>query len=186
MAGVNFARPSPPLNSAAPSSDGSGHRGFIALLFPEESWLAFCLMASMFLVTVWTVEGSKWVREMPGLTGLALGALFTGYVLSRIKVPAVLLHPVAGLRRVDTLEIGEPVYAIGNPLRFERTLSDGLISGKRRFGEVRMLQTSAPISPGSSGGGLFDSRGNLVGITTSSLKSAQSINFAIPAEDYWP
>jgi S1-C subfamily serine protease len=48
-----------------------------------------------------------------------------------------------------------------------------------------MLQTTAPISPGSSGGGLFDERGNLVGITTSSLRSAQSVNFAIPAEDFW-
>jgi len=95
------------------------------------------------------------------------------------------LRPVAGIRRADTLEVGEPVYAIGNPRRFERTLSDGLISGMRSFGEMHMLQTTAPISPGSSGGGLFDSHGNLVGITTSSLRSAQNINFAIPAEDFW-
>jgi S1-C subfamily serine protease len=102
-----------------------------------------------------------------------------------IKTRGMQLRAVAGIRRIDSLEIGETVYAIGNPQRLERTLSDGLISGKRTFGEVRMLQTTAPISPGSSGGGLFDNRGNLVGITTSSLESAQSINFAIPAEDFW-
>jgi S1-C subfamily serine protease len=50
---------------------------------------------------------------------------------------------------------------------------------------LRFLQTTAPISPGSSGGGLFDGRGNLVGVTSFTLKGAQNINFAIPAEDFW-
>ena len=95
------------------------------------------------------------------------------------------LKPVAGLRRFDTLEVGETVYAIGNPRRLELTMSEGLLSGKRVTGDLRLLQMTAPISPGSSGGGLFDSRGNLAGITSSSLVGAQNINFAIPAEDYW-
>ena len=54
---------------------------------------------------------------------------------------------------------------------------------------VRYVQTSAPISPGSSGGGLFDARGNLVGITTLVFVGKehlnQSLNFAIAAEMYW-
>jgi S1-C subfamily serine protease len=50
---------------------------------------------------------------------------------------------------------------------------------------MRFLQTTAPISPGSSGGGLFDGSGNLVAITSMSLRGAQNINFAIPAEDFW-
>lgn len=95
------------------------------------------------------------------------------------------LHPVAGVRRYDSLEIGETVYAIGNPARLERTLSDGLLSGKRVIDDMRYLQTTAPISHGSSGGGLFDSRGNLLGITTMSFRGTQNINFAIPAEDFW-
>jgi len=95
------------------------------------------------------------------------------------------LHPVAGLRRYDSLEVGETVYAIGNPARLERTLSNGLLSGKRVIDEMRYLQTTAPISHGSSGGGLFDSRGNLIGITAMSLRGSQNINFAIPAEDFW-
>jgi serine protease Do len=95
------------------------------------------------------------------------------------------LRPVAGVRNFDLLEVGETVYAIGNPLRLERTLSDGLLSAKRLIGEWRYLQTTAPISPGSSGGGLFDGRGNLIGVTTFTLKGAQNINFAIPAEDFW-
>jgi serine protease Do len=95
------------------------------------------------------------------------------------------LQPVAGIRSFDALEVGETVYAIGNPSRLDRTLSDGLLSAKRIIGELRFLQTSAPISPGSSGGGLFDGRGNLVGVTAFTLKGAQNINFAIPAEDFW-
>ena len=50
--------------------------------------------------------------------------------------------------------------------------------------EGRVIQTSAPISHGSSGGGLFDSGGNLLGITTFMLKDAQNLNFAIAAEEY--
>jgi len=95
------------------------------------------------------------------------------------------LRPVAGIRAFDALEVGEPVYAIGNPRHMDRTLSDGLLSAKRMIGESRYLQTTAPISPGSSGGGLFDARGNLIGVTSFTLKGAQNINFAIPAEDFW-
>jgi S1-C subfamily serine protease len=95
------------------------------------------------------------------------------------------LRPVAGVRTFDTVEVGEPVYAIGNPRHMDRTLSDGLLSAKRTIGDSRYLQTTAPISPGSSGGGLFDARGNLIGVTSFTLKGAQNINFAIPAEDFW-
>ena len=95
------------------------------------------------------------------------------------------LRPVAGVRGFDGLEVGETVYAIGNPMRLDRTLSDGLLSAKRVIGELRYLQTTAAISPGSSGGGLFDGRGNLIGVTTFTAKGAQNINFAIPAEDFW-
>ena len=109
------------------------------------------------------------------------------YVADRcvVGVRDMLLHPVAGVRRYDTLEVGETVYAIGNPRSMERTLSNGLISGKRTIEGDRYVQTTAPISPGSSGGGLFDGQGNLVAITSMSLRGAQNINFAIPAEDFW-
>jgi serine protease Do len=109
------------------------------------------------------------------------------YVYDRcvLRVREAHLQPAAGIRSFDTLEIGESVYAIGNPRSMTRTFSDGLVSGKRVSGDIRLVQTTAPISPGSSGGGLFDARGNLVAITSMSLRGAQGINFAIPAEDYW-
>lgn len=83
----------------------------------------------------------------------------------------------------DGLAVGQKVYALGNPRGLERTLSDGLVSALRRDEGTRALvaiQTTAPVSPGSSGGGLFDADGRLVGITTSQLAEAQNINFAIP------
>src|SRR5579875_3297284 len=80
------------------------------------------------------------------------------------------------------LEVGETVYAIGAPEGLELTISEGLISGLRDFDKGRVIQTSAAISPGSSGGGLFDTQGRLVGITTFYLKEGQSLNFALPAE----
>nr|WP_236873602.1 S1C family serine protease [Burkholderia sp. PAMC 26561] len=85
-----------------------------------------------------------------------------------------------------TIKVGQRVFAIGSPLGRENTLSDGLISGINRdlAGAVNHIQFSAPISHGSSGGGLFDGDGRLVGITSSMIPSseAENINFAIPAE----
>ena len=96
------------------------------------------------------------------------------------------LTPVAGVRLFDDIAVGEHVYAIGAPRSLERTLTEGLVSAKRSAKGHNMIQTSAPLSPGSSGGGLFDERGNLLGITTlASLPGSQNLNFAISAADFW-
>ena len=91
---------------------------------------------------------------------------------------------IAKIRKFNTLKIGEAVYAIGAPEGQELTLSDGLISQLRRRDGRRLIQTNAAISHGSSGGGLFDARGNLIGITTAVITAddAANIGFAIPAE----
>jgi hypothetical protein len=92
--------------------------------------------------------------------------------------------PAVEVRRVSEVKVGEKVFAIGNPRGLEVTLSEGLISGLR--GEwadgSHVVQTTAPISPGSSGGGLFDAEGRLVGITTFQRRDSQNINFALPAD----
>ena len=88
------------------------------------------------------------------------------------------------VRRYDTLNIGEDVYAVGSPKGLDLSLSSGIISQLRQDGGERYIQTDASVSPGSSGGGLFDSDGNLVGILTSKLvdEEVEGIGFAIPAE----
>ena len=80
------------------------------------------------------------------------------------------------------LKVGQRVYAIGTPEGFELTLSDGLISGLRESDMGRYLQITAPISEGSSGGGLFDSAGRLIGIVSFSYSPGQNLNFAVPAD----
>ncbi len=80
------------------------------------------------------------------------------------------------------LQVGQTVYAIGAPQGLDRTLSQGLISALRETPEGTVIQTSAAISPGSSGGGLFDTEGRLIGITTFQTKAGQNLNFAVPVD----
>lgn len=86
---------------------------------------------------------------------------------------------------LSQIKIGSKAYAIGNPRGFEQTISEGLVSGIRRNDkdEIEFIQTSAAISPGSSGGGLFDDQGRLIGVTTLGfLEKAQNLNFAVPGQ----
>lgn len=102
--------------------------------------------------------------------------------LCQIKVANFTAPPVT-LAPSEALQTGARVYAIGSPRGLETTISDGLLSGIRRgaSGDVEALQISVPISPGSSGGGLFDEQGRLIGITTSGFRDSQNLNFALPA-----
>jgi serine protease Do len=82
--------------------------------------------------------------------------------------------------------VGQPAYAIGHPRGLDLTMSAGLVSSFRRnaAGQLVLVQTSAAISGGSSGGGLFNEAGELLGLTTlaSVTGDAQNLNFAIPAD----
>lgn len=91
--------------------------------------------------------------------------------------------PAVQVGNVDALKIGARVYAIGSPRGLEQTISDGLLSGVRRSsgGGFTALQVTVPISQGSSGGGLFDAYGRLIGITSFQLRDGQNLNFALPA-----
>jgi len=80
------------------------------------------------------------------------------------------------------LKVGKPVYAIGSPQGLELTLSDGIVSSLREVVGGNYIQTTAAISPGSSGGGLFDENGALIGLTTFYLAEGQNLNFAVPVE----
>ena len=99
--------------------------------------------------------------------------------LCQINVPA--LRAPAAPAPLAAASPGDHVFAIGAPQGLELTLSDGLISGLREINGVPLLQTTAPISPGSSGGGLFSDSGQLVGITSFQSRSGQNLNFAVPA-----
>jgi hypothetical protein len=101
-----------------------------------------------------------------------------------LSVPEGGMVPVAGIRDFDSLKVGERVYTIGSPRGLQRSLGEGLVAGLRNREGLRLIQTGAAAAPGSSGGGLFDAAGNLVGITTFAIGGEQ-VNFAIAAADYW-
>ena len=101
--------------------------------------------------------------------------------LAVLKVTAYGVTPLS-LGDSDTVNIGAKVYVAGNPKGLEGTFSDGLISRRERHPKKR-LQMTAPISPGSSGGPVLNSKGEVIGISVSVHRAldAQNLNFAIPS-----
>lgn len=109
----------------------------------------------------------------------------------RIKAPASRLRPIP-VGTSDDLQVGQKVFAIGNPFGFDHTLTTGVISGLGRdvpgaTGETirGMIQTDAAINPGNSGGPLLDSAGRLIGVNTTILSNSggsAGIGFAIPVD----
>ena len=98
--------------------------------------------------------------------------------VKELGAPAVPFADVAKLR------IGQRAYAIGAPRGLELTLTEGIISSLRGGDDDKqpLIQTSAAISRGSSGGGLFDADGRLIGITTFQMRDGQQLNFAVSVE----
>jgi len=103
------------------------------------------------------------------------------YDLCTLRVPS-LPAPPSETAPVGTLRTGQRVYAIGAPQGLDLTISSGLVSALRPYGEFPLIQTDASVSQGSSGGGLFDTEGRLVGITTASAMDGQNLNFALAAD----
>ncbi|RJR47701.1 MAG: hypothetical protein C4576_09195 [Desulfobacteraceae bacterium] len=141
---------------------------------------------------------------------LAKGLVATNYHVvegsSRIQIvhggkayPATLLHadrekdvctllvkglsaPAVVMGSTSRLKVGARVYAIGAPHGLELTLSEGIVSSFRTVDRGNLVQITAPISPGSSGGGLFNENAQLIGLPTFYLSKGQQLNFAVPVE----
>ena len=85
------------------------------------------------------------------------------------------------IARDDSAREGDPVFAIGNPLGLERSVSQGIVSTRNRNIEgVVYIQTTAQINPGNSGGPLFNSHGEVVGVINMKLALGEGLGFAIP------
>jgi S1-C subfamily serine protease/Tfp pilus assembly protein PilF len=82
----------------------------------------------------------------------------------------------------ETPPTGSTVYAIGNPAGLERSISSGILSGVRSVEGRRLLQISAPVSHGSSGGPLLDDDGQVIGVTVAAFEDGQNLNFAVPSD----
>ncbi|HWB19220.1 MAG TPA: trypsin-like peptidase domain-containing protein [Phycisphaerales bacterium] len=102
--------------------------------------------------------------------------------LLKINHPDKGKFPFAPIQKDEKLEIGQTVFAIGNPLGLERTLSQGVVSTTQRsFDGLTYIQTDAAINPGNSGGPLFNTLGEVIGITNMGIRGGESLGFAIPS-----
>lgn len=114
------------------------------------------------------LEG-KWVRQKAALDLCLL-------TVNGLDAPSVKLRPGS------SLAVGEPVFAVGNPLGFGLAVSAGLVATAEQKQPHPYLVATAPQSPGSSGGGLFDREGLLVGVTKAVLGTGQNFNMILSAD----
>lgn len=103
--------------------------------------------------------------------------------LAFLSVEEPLRMPKVELGDSNELEIGDGIVAIGSPKGLQNTVSNGIVSGFRSFDGQALIQITAPITFGSSGGALFDMSGRVVGVTSSGIDAHGNLNFAIPIND---
>lgn len=98
-----------------------------------------------------------------------------------VEIPKEAVRPLHV--REDLPEVGERIIIIGTPLGLDKTVSDGIVSAVRdvpAFGKI--IQVTAPISPGSSGSPVINMQGEVIGVATFFVVAGQNLNFAIPGE----
>jgi serine protease Do len=140
------------------------------------------------------VDGDNWRngRNTRALVAMASGVWAGADVVARHKSLDLVLLWIprqAGhsefVQPIAVAKEGQPIFVIGHPEGLKFTLSNGIVS--RRDESMGLLQISAPVSPGNSGGPVFDDKGNLLGIVVSMLDravmpNAENLNFAVGAE----
>ncbi len=125
-------------------------------------------------------DGSFNRRRIDDVRIVALNPFFD-LALLQIPVQKDLVFKPTYLAAEEDLQEGEEVFAIGNPLGLERSVSQGIIGTKNRnFRGQVYIQTTAEINPGNSGGPLFNARGEVIGVTNMKLLFAEGLGFAIP------
>ena len=131
------------------------------------------------------VEGAT--RGSAKLVGQETKFNIEGYTAIDEKRDLIILKITAfgtqalSLGNSDFAQVGETVYAVGNPRGLEGTFSDGIISSIRPVGPDKLIQITAPLSPGSSGGPVLNRRGEVIGVSVLTIRDGQNLNFAIPS-----
>lgn len=147
----------------------------------------FFISADGLLVTNYhVVEEADWAAIVDGsnaelpVEGIVAANPSVDLVILKVDVIST---PYISLSSDDSPpKVGTHVYAIGNPLGLTNSLSEGLVSGVRDVPKLCAIQTTAAISPGSSGGPLLTKDGRVVGVTTAYLVTGQNLNFAVSAK----
>lgn len=108
-----------------------------------------------------------------------------GYLAVDKAIDLILLK-VSGFNRkaikisLGSVEPGQKIFVMGSPKGLPATISDGIVSGLRDFEGYKLIQITAPISHGSSGGPVLDAKGELIGVSVGQYEGGQNLNFAIP------
>ena len=126
-------------------------------------------------------DGGEFTRRR--IDDVEIVALNPFFDLALLRIPGqddMKFRPVY-LAKENELKEGDEVFAIGNPLGLERSVSQGIVSTRNRnFEGLVYIQTTAQINPGNSGGPLFNTRGEVVGVTNMKLAFGEGLGFAIP------
>jgi tetratricopeptide (TPR) repeat protein len=126
-------------------------------------------------VEIHTLEGKG--RTYPVAGALAIDEE-ADLALLKVDLPAERSHPLALTNALP--DEGEQVFVIGNPLRLEGSVSNGIVSAIREVPDLgRIIQVTAPVSHGNSGSPLFNMRGEVIGIVTVKVTNGQNINLAL-------
>ena len=147
----------------------------------------FVIKEGVVVTNAHVIEGARFAVIKP----VGDEATYTAnYVLARDKDLDLAVLPADGLDKPalplgdsNAVNIGEVVYAVGNPEGLEGTFSVGNVSAFRKEEGVNFIQVTAPISPGSSGGPVLNAQGEVVGIATATILEGQNLNFAVPVSD---
>ena len=133
-------------------------------------------------VTLFLREGKRFSRRKIKNVEIVAVNPFVDLALLKLDPPEGLTLTCLHFGNMDRVRTGDPVFAIGNPLGFERTVSEGIVSTKARAsGPIVLIQTDAPINPGNSGGPLLNMRGEVIGVTNMKIGFiAEGMGFAVP------
>ncbi|HEU4387585.1 MAG TPA: S1C family serine protease [Blastocatellia bacterium] len=138
------------------------------------------VVATNFHVVEGTIGGyAKIVGQEAQYDVLGFVALDTSHDLALLKLKGGFAKPLS-VGDSNVVAIGDEIFAVGNPKGLEGTFSQGIVSSIRKQGSDSLIQITAPISPGSSGGPVVNQSGDVIGVAVGSVRDGQALNFAIP------
>lgn len=142
----------------------------------------FALADGRIVTNAHVIRGATNV-EVFDFRGTLVGAAQHAEALSN-SVDIAILPGIRGLPGLDLAPdepaVGSRIAAVGAPSGLSNTVSDGIVSSIREIEGLRLIQITAPISPGSSGGPVVDGQGRVIGVSVASLRGGQNLNFAVP------
>ncbi|MCG3137620.1 MAG: hypothetical protein HJJLKODD_01468 [Phycisphaerae bacterium] len=133
-------------------------------------------------LNIFRKEGSSYRNHKIEEVRIVATNAFLDVALLKFDPPEGMKLTAVCLSAADSIAEGETVFAIGNPLGLERSVSQGIVSKKNRREDDGLLyiQTTTQINPGNSGGPLFNSRGEVIGVTNAGYLFMEGLNYAIP------